>query len=72
MAISPLNRDAWNFHLSDYLDHKFIDAILNIIDVGASIGHMGPPKSQLCRNIRSALDHSPVILNKIQALLAEG
>jgi len=43
MAISPLNRDAWNFHLADYLDRKFVDAILNIIDVGASIGHMGLP-----------------------------
>ena len=61
MAISPLNRDAWNFNLADYLDHKFINMILNIIDVGESIGHMGLLKSQLCRNLRSALDHSPVI-----------
>jgi len=72
MAISPLNRDAWNFHLADYPDREFVDAILNIIDVGASIGHVGLLKSQSCRNLRLALDHSPFISNEIQALLAEG
>jgi len=71
-AISPLNRDAWNFHLTDYPDREFVNAILNIIDVGASIGHVGLLKSQSCRNLRSALDHSPVISNEIHALLAEG
>jgi len=41
---SPLNRDTWESHLSDYLDQEFVDAILNIIDVGASIGHSGRQK----------------------------
>src|SRR5882672_6890009 len=46
---SPLNRDAWESHLSDYLDREFVDTILNIVDVGASIGHLGLPKNQLCK-----------------------
>src|SRR5882672_4986300 len=68
---SPLNRDAWESHLSDYQDQTFVDAILNIIDVGASISHLGPPKNQLCKNLRSALDHKEVILKEINSLLAE-
>src|SRR5882672_10489147 len=69
---SPLNRDAWESHLSDYLDREFVDAILNIIDVGESIGHSGPPKNQLCKNLRSALDHKEVISKEVNSLLAEG
>src|SRR5882672_8861653 len=45
---SPLNRDAWESHLSDYPDQEFMDAILNIIDVGASISHLGLPKNKSC------------------------
>src|SRR5882672_7018987 len=63
-AISPLIREAWSSHLADYLDHKFINAVLNIIDVGASIGHLGPQISQSCNNLRSALDHRSVISRK--------
>src|SRR5882724_4490202 len=51
MAISPLNRDALIFHLTEYLDHDFMDAVLNIINVGASIGHSGLQKSQSCNNL---------------------
>jgi len=70
-TISPLNRDAWESYLSDYPDREFMDTILNIIDVGASISHSGLPKSQLCKNLRSALDHKEVISKEINSLLAE-
>src|SRR5882672_1292825 len=53
-AISPLKRDVWAHHLADYLDHKFMATLLNIIDVGASIGHMGTQKSQSCKILQSA------------------
>src|SRR5882672_10706180 len=69
---SPLNRDGWELHLSDYPDQEFMDAILNIIDVGASIGHLGPQKNQSWKNLRSALDHKEVILKEVNSLLAEG
>src|SRR5882724_4121453 len=71
-AFSPLNRDAWDLHLVDYLDHEFVNAILNIIDVGPSIGHLGPQKSQLYKNLKSATDHSVVISKEIDSLLSEG
>ena len=61
-TISPLNRDYWEFDLSDYPDREFVDAILNIIDVGASRGHLGLLKIQLCNNLRSVSDHKDVIL----------
>jgi len=71
-AISTLNRAAWNYYLTDYLDHDFVDMILNIIDVGASVGHLDLPKIQLCKNLRSALDYKLVISNEIHSLLSEG
>ena len=71
-AISTLNRAAWDSYLTGYLNHKFVDVILNIIDVGASVGHLDLPKIQLCKNLRSALDHKLVISNKIHSLLSEG
>jgi len=49
-----------------------MSSILNIIDVGASIGHLGPQNSQLCNNLRSALDHSAIISKKIDSLLSGG
>src|SRR5882724_11785980 len=58
--------------LFDYPDHEFVNAILNIIYVGASIGHLGPQKSQLCKNLKSAMDHSAVISKEIYSLLSEG
>jgi len=67
----PLNRDTWESHLSDYQDRVFMDAILNIIDVGASISHSGLLKNQSCKNLRSALDHKEVISKEINSLLAE-
>src|SRR5882724_8807696 len=48
-AISPLKRDVWAAHLTEYPDRKFVDALLNIIDVGASIGHVGTQKYQPAR-----------------------
>src|SRR5882724_9421235 len=60
-AISPLDRDAWASNLEDYPDREFVDTLLNIIDVGAYIGHTGKHKSQSCSNLRSAMDHPDVI-----------
>src|SRR5882724_2521746 len=71
-AISTLNRAAWDSYLTDYLDCKFIDAILNIMDVGASVAHSGPLRIQSCKNLRSALDHKGVISKEIHSLLSEG
>ena len=71
-AISTLNRASWDYYLTDYTDCEFVDVILNIIDVGASVGHLGLPKIQSCKNLRSALDHKLVILNEIHSLLSEG
>jgi len=39
-VVSTLKRDTWEYYLSEYLDWSFVDFILNIIDVGASMGHM--------------------------------
>jgi len=67
-ASSPLIRDAWDFLLADYPDHKFVSGLLNIIDVGASIGHSGPPSSQSCKNLRSVIDHKDIISKEIDFL----
>jgi len=72
MVVSPLNRDAWSFHLAEYPDCNFVDAVLNIINVGASIGHSGPQKPQSCNNLRVAVDHSPIISKEIYYLLSDG
>src|SRR5882724_3621379 len=71
-AVSPLIREAWNFHLTDYPDHKFMSAILNIIHVGASISHLGPQTLQSCNNLRSALDHSAIVSKEIDSLISGG
>ena len=49
-----------------------MEAIMNILDVGASIGHLGLPKNQLCNNLKSALDHEDIISKEINSLLLEG
>src|SRR5882672_4522750 len=72
LAASPLKRATWASYLAEYPDHGFVDALLNIIDVGASIGHMGTQKSQSCKNLRSALDHPSIISKEIDGLLKEG
>jgi len=71
-AISPLNRDAWASNLEDYPDREFVDALLNIIDVGATIGHTGMQKHQSCKNLRSAIDYPNIISKEIDGLLEEG
>ena len=71
-AISPLNRDAWASNLEDYPDRKILDTLLNIIDVGASISHMGIQKHQSCKNLRSAVDYPDIISKEIDGLLKEG
>src|SRR5882672_7054154 len=71
-ASSPLIREAWDSFLADYPDCEFVSGLLNIIDVGASIGHSGPPISQLCKNLRSALDHPDVISKEVDSLQLEG
>jgi len=71
-AYSPLIREAWDSFLADYPDHEFVSGLLNIIDVGASIGHSGPPISQSCKNLRSAIDHPDIISKEINSLLSEG
>src|SRR5882672_357374 len=71
-ASSPLIREAWDFFLANYPDREFVSGLLNIIDVGASIGHSGPPISQLCKNLRSALDHPDVISKEVDSLWLEG
>ena len=55
-AYSPLIRDAWDLLLTNYPDHEFVSSLLNIIDVGESIGHLGLPMSQLGKNSMSAID----------------
>src|SRR5882724_7912855 len=52
-AKSTLNRDAWEFYLSDYPDRCFVGSIINLIDMGASISHLGPSRSQNCKNLQS-------------------
>ena len=64
-ASSPLIREAWNLFLTDYPECKFVSGLLNIIDVGASIGHLGLPISQSCKNIRSSIDHPNIISKEI-------
>src|SRR5882724_7641496 len=71
-AYSPLIREAWDSFLADYPDRKFVSSLLNIIDVGASIGHSGLPISQLCKNLRSAIDHPDIISKEINSLRLEG
>src|SRR5882724_3633196 len=63
-ASSPLIRDAWDLLLANYPDCEFISGLLNIVDVGASIGHLGPLMSQSCKNLRSAIDHMTLYLRK--------
>jgi len=63
-----LNREAWGSYLSDYPDRCFVDSILNIIDVGASIGHLGPSRSQNCKNLQSATDFPDEISKEIESL----
>src|SRR5882724_9880386 len=71
-AFSPLIREAWDSFLADHPDCEFVSGLLNIIDVGASIGHSGPPISQSCKYLRSAIDHPDIISKEINSLLSEG
>src|SRR5882724_1379238 len=71
-AKSPLIREAWDLLLANYPDRKFVNSLLNIIDVGESIGHSGPQTSQSCKNLRSAIDHHDVISKEVNSLLIEG
>src|SRR5882724_11724011 len=71
-AKSPMIREAWDLFLADYPDREFVNDLLNIIDVGASIGHSGPQISQSCKNLRSAIDHHDVISKEVNSLLIEG
>ena len=66
--VSTLKRDTWEYYLSEYPDQSFVDSILNIIDVGASIGHMGPSKPQMCKNLQSATDFPGDISKEIESL----
>ena len=72
VAVSPLIREAWSFHLADYPEHEFVSAVLNIIDVRASIGHSGPQTSQSCNNLRSDFDHSAVVSKEIGSIISGG
>ena len=67
-ASSSLIREAWYLLLADYPDCEFVNGLLNIIDVGAFIGHLGPPISQSCKNLRSATDHPDIISKEINSL----
>src|SRR5882672_11506445 len=67
-ASSPLIREAWDLFLANYPEHEFVSGLLNIIDVGASIGHLGPPVSQSCKNLRSAIDHPDAISKEVDYL----
>ena len=71
-AISPLKRATWASYLAEYPDREFVSTLLNIIDVGASIGHVGTQKSQSCKNLQSALDHPDIISKEIDSLLKDG
>src|SRR5882724_2156786 len=71
-AKSPLIREAWDLLLANYPDREFVNGLLNIIDVGASIGHSGPQTSQSCRNLRSAIDHNDAISKEANSLLIQG
>ena len=71
-AESTLNREAWKFYLLDYPDRCFLDSILNIIDVGTSIGHLVPSRSQICKNLKSATDFPSNILKEIESLHIQG
>ena len=71
-AHSTLIRETWDKFLTSYPDCEFVSSLLNIIDVGASIGHSGPPISQSCKNFKSAMDYSVVISKEIDSLLLEG
>ena len=71
-AYSPLIRETWDSFLADYPDSKFVSGLLNIIDVGASIGHSGMLISQSCKNLRSSIDHPDIISKEINSLLSEG
>src|SRR5882724_4690712 len=71
-ASSPLIREAWDLLLTNYPDCEFVSGLLNIIDVGASIGHSGPLISQSCKNLRSTIDHPDVISKEINSLQLEG
>jgi len=66
--ISTLKRDAWEYYLSEYLDWSFVDFILNIIDVGASMGHMALLNLKCARNLQSATDFPGNISKEIESL----
>ena len=71
-AESTCNREAWKFYLSEYPDRCFVDSILNIIDMGTSIGHLGPSIFQICKNLRSATDFPGDISKEIKSLCVQG
>ena len=54
---------AWESFLADYPDRPFVHFILHIIRFGANVGFAGTRCSQSCENLRSALDHLPVVEN---------
>lgn len=65
---SELRRTAWASYLKDYPDPLFVKSLLHIIDYGAAIGYVGPPASQDCRNLSTALEHPDTVTADITAL----
>lgn len=46
----------------------YVQALLHIIDFGAALGYSGPPLSQTCRNLATALEHPDTVAADISAL----
>lgn len=63
---SSLNPDAWQIYLQHYPDRELVKTLLHIIKYGASVGFSGTGKSQICKNLRSALDYSDFVSQKLQ------
>ncbi|KAJ3748459.1 hypothetical protein DFH05DRAFT_1379300, partial [Lentinula detonsa] len=74
MSISSvLNKAAWDHHLQDYPDQKFVNSLLHIICCGANIGFTGDcTHPQCCKNLSLLFEHADVISTNITSQVING
>ncbi|KAG9223380.1 hypothetical protein CCMSSC00406_0009271 [Pleurotus cornucopiae] len=65
---STLVYSQWAHYLVNYPDSKYVLTLLHIIQYGAAIGFAGNDKPQMCRNLKTAVEH-PDVINKDMDIL---
>ena len=69
-VVTTLNKHAWEFHLCNYPDCKFVNTLLHIIDHGALLCFNAANHPQHCKNLASCADKPEAVTSAIDKLVA--